>query len=273
MTPSYILKVPQDSFCCKCKKVTDDTEHTYLRTQNDRLRKQTSCKCCKGNKSTFISQKEGGALTEDEKQEANRWSRVAASSYEKPEERLDYLRKAGIDDLDLDSDNEFQNPNTAVYKDKKGKRIVSFRGTNIKDKHDLLADAAIVRGTFDRSKRYKDWSNIMDAVVKKHGVDNIDRTVGHSLGGRASLELAKKHNLKSDNFNPGSAPVDVPSNLTKKLSCAIGIGSDCGLYKKNRNWIIHGDPVNTSMAISPFTNRFVYPRQANPHALSNWQYP
>ena len=51
------IRIPQECFCCKCKKVTDDSDHKYLRTKNDRLRKETTCKCCKSKKSTFSSQK------------------------------------------------------------------------------------------------------------------------------------------------------------------------------------------------------------------------
>jgi len=266
-------RVSKNSFCCKCKHVTDDTKHNYVRTKNDRLRKQTTCQGCGTKKSTFISQREGGALTEDEKGLANNWSHMAASSYKAPADRIKFLKDAGIEDYEMSpSDDEFQDDNTAVYKNKAGKRVVSFRGTKPTDKHDMLADLGIVKGTFNKTKRYKDWDNTMSKVVAKHGSDNIERIASHSLGARMGLEMGKKHNIASENFNTGSSPVDIPKNVLGKLKCSTIGGKECGLNKKHRNWLVNTDPVGISTVVSPYTNRYIYQRQANPHGVSNWFY-
>jgi hypothetical protein len=188
---------------------------------------------------------------------------------------MKYLKDYGIDDLRIDQEDEdagFNNSNTVVYKNKEGKRIVSFRGTDPKDKYDLLADAHIVAGNFNKSQRYKDWSRTMDAIVAKHGTENIDRIASHSLGARMGLEMGQKHNIASENFNVGSAPVDVTKNVLGKLKCVTVGGPECGLNRKHRNWLVNQDPIGISTVVSPYTNRYIWAREKNPHSLSNWHY-
>jgi len=211
----YIYMSDQ-SWCCRCKKVTpDSTKIEYVRTKNDKLRKICNCECGT-KKSTFVNQRTGGALTDDEKTEANYWSRIAASAYENPEDRAKYISEAGINDLEIDPEDEgFQDERTAVYKNKEtGKRIYGMRGTNFKDKKDLKADAWIVAGDVTKSGVYKHWDKQLGGLIDKYGKENVERLVGHSLAGRTALELGKKYDIASESFNTGSAPSDV----TKKFS-------------------------------------------------------
>jgi len=261
------------SWCCRCRIPTpDEGEIKYVRTKNDKLRKMCDCKCGT-HKSTFINQKTAGALTDDEKQDANYWSRIAASVYETPQDRAKYLHEAGINvDTDDVDDSELQDDTTAVYRDPKtGKYIFAMRGSA--DKKDLMADARIVQGHLEKSGRYKNWDTKLKQLIDKHGIENIDRAVGHSLAGRAALDLGKKYNLPSESFNTGSAPVDIPSNVYKKMKCKLYPNeADCAMAKKHHQWITHLDPIGLSSAISPYRDRYIYPRTANPHGISNWFY-
>ena len=263
------------SWCCRCKKVTpDSTKIEYVRTKNDKLRKICNCECGT-KKSTFVNQRTGGALTDDEKTEANYWSRIAASAYENPEDRAKYISEAGINDLEIDpEDEEFQDERTAVYKNKEtGKRIYGMRGTNFKDKKDLKADAWIVAGDVTKSGVYKHWDKQLGGLIDKYGKENVERLVGHSLAGRTALELGKKYDIASESFNTGSAPSDVTKNVLNKTKCVLFPRSaDCVTLRKNRNWLVHTDPVGVSATISPYKNRFIYPRASNPHTIKNWFY-
>lgn len=111
-------------------------------------------------------------------------------------------------------DRELSNEENAVYH-KDGKVIHSSRGTAVAK--DLVSDAYIVAGRFDKSSRAKRSLENANQVVSKYGKGNVEYT-GHSLGGQSSAFLARKLDGKATTFNAG-AGLRSKANKRQGKSC------------------------------------------------------
>lgn len=114
---------------------------------------------------------------------------------------------------------KFTDNNSAVVvknaPNKQPEATISYRGTNIFNPSDLLADASVITG-LNVSQRFAEAENKYQLVKKEYPNANII-TTGHSLGATQALEVAKRNNLVSHNFNIGSSPFS-PSNQEGKTS-------------------------------------------------------
>ena len=110
------------------------------------------------------------------------------------------------------------NNSSVIIKNEPGKQpeaTISYRGTNVFNPSDLLADASVITG-LNVSSRFQEAENKYQLVKKEYPTANII-TTGHSLGATQALEVAKRNNLVSHNFNIGSSPFS-PSNQEGKTS-------------------------------------------------------
>ena len=136
---------------------------------------------------------------------------------------------------------KFSDRRSKVYQDSSnGDVYISYRGTDIFNKNDLLADAAILTGTERHSGRFK------EAVDKfKKVKDHFDKPIiltGHSLGGRTSTFVgAKKKATEVHAYNAGSNPLIDFARRNQKVktkTTEYSTGNDLislGTYVKKNN--------------------------------------
>lgn len=84
--------------------------------------------------------------------------------------------------------------------------IISYRGTDFKNKSDLISDAQIILGVNAIDPRVTGSLTLFDQLRKTHG--NYQKWIcGHSLGGTLCYIVAKHREVDyCCAFNPGSAP-------------------------------------------------------------------
>ena len=254
-------------YCTRCRQKTEDKGSDFVATRNNKLRKTAECAGCGARKSQFVAEYHGGALSAEDKAEAGHWSRFAGSAYEPVESRDQFLQDKGIQGWEQDRD--FADPHTAVYRNPEtGKAVVAFRGTH--EAKDLVADAHILAGTFNKSGQYKAWDKTLKGVVGKYGHENVERLTGHSLGGKGALALGSEHQIPSESFNPGSSPLELQKGIVQNLRCKI-YPESCRFWKtKQRNWHVAGDPISLGLQGSPYKNKVIMPSGANVHTIGNW---
>lgn len=160
---------------------------------------------------------------------------------------------------------------TAVYVGK-GITIIANRGTIPTDKSDLIQDALILSGHFDKSDRLKRTLQVINETIKKYPNNKIVNT-GHSLGGRVASELGKILDIKDSKvvaFNVGSSPVDVAKNLLNRGACLLSNSEKC---KKEKNQTLYStgiDPISLA-SLSHHGSVLIKPETVNVHSLSNFK--
>lgn len=84
--------------------------------------------------------------------------------------------------------------------------IIAYRGTDFKNKSDLISDAQIILGVNAIDPRVTGSLELFDQVRKSHDTYQ-KRICGHSLGGTLCYIVAKHREVDyCCTFNPGSAP-------------------------------------------------------------------
>lgn len=107
-------------------------------------------------------------------------------------------------------DSKLSNKN-AVVLEKGNDIVISYRGTDLKNPSDILADAEILLGR-DKIKIFlNDRFDEADQLFQKVKAGNPNKTItltGHSLGSAEAIYVGTKHNQKSISFNEGTSPLD-----------------------------------------------------------------
>ncbi len=164
-------------------------------------------------------------------------------------------------------------PKTAIYINEKDKRIIiGHRGTVPSDLNDLIADAAIMTGTFGFSNRLKESMSTVQNVIHVYPNFRITNT-GHSLGGKVASEIGQR--LSKDNsrvvaFNIGSTPLDMPKNLLNQTKCIFTNSSQCQKLKNQRIYSTGVDPISIS-SLTQVGAKVIRPRRFNVHSLKNFK--
>ena len=100
----------------------------------------------------------------------------------------------------------------AVVLQKGNDVVISYRGTDLKNPSDLLADTEILLGR-DKVKlflndRFDEANSLYNKVKEEYPESEITLT-GHSLGSAEAIYVGTKNNTKSISFNEGTSPMDV----------------------------------------------------------------
>jgi len=116
-------------------------------------------------------------------------------------------------------DPKLSNKNAVVLK-KGNDVVISYRGTDLKNPSDLLADTEILLGR-DKIKiflndRFDEANSLYNKVKEEYPTSDITLT-GHSLGSAEAIYVGTKNNTKSVSFNEGTSPMDA---LLSHLSSA-----------------------------------------------------
>jgi len=111
---------------------------------------------------------------------------------------------------DFKIDPKLSNKN-AVVLEKGNQVVISYRGTDLKNPSDILADAEILLGR-DKIKlflndRFDEANSLYNKVKAEYPESDITLT-GHSLGSAEAIYVGTKNNTKSVSFNEGTSPLD-----------------------------------------------------------------
>lgn len=153
-------------------------------------------------------------------------------------------------------DLELSGEDHAVFH-KGGKAKIAYRGTNVKNKKDLEADALITLGLQDHSNRFKRAVRTADQVTAKYGKENTSLT-GHSLGGSQAAYVSRKKGLKATGFGAAKSPVD--AHFRKRT------------YTNFHSVSTAADPISiyTRKTARIGKHSIVRQKTLNPHSLANY---
>lgn len=167
-------------------------------------------------------------------------------------------RKTG----NLRYDAKLSNNHVAVYVDDVDKKVVTaFRGTIIIDGGDLIADAAIAVGAFNKSHRFREMDAHFQKILDAYG-DYKHIVTGHSLGGSTALAIHDKYKGKiyeSHAFNPG-------------IGLDFGINHDSQEPNSNKHaYFIHGDPIsNAGVNSGNFSAQVFSKKEGSAHSINQF---
>lgn len=168
-------------------------------------------------------------------------------------------------------DRELSNDNIAVYySPTKNDLIIAHRGTH--DKHDVLEDAKIISGNFEKSERLKKTFKQVENILKYYPTATVTNT-GHSLASRISQYIGLMLPLNKSKvvgFNSGTAPIDIRKNLINIVKCYLFNTDECKKYKNQTLYTTLIDPISILSVITPSKVKIVKPTKLNPHSLSNF---
>ena len=136
-------------------------------------------------------------------EEMNKAKLVEASkiAYKKSfNEAQSYLDENG---LGHDIDTRLSTKEGLVLVDGEGRAMLAYRGTDLKNKSDLTADALIAAGMEEDHISFRKADTQMKEVMRVYGKPE---TLGFSLGGAQAVHFANKYGLSSTSFNPFLGP-------------------------------------------------------------------
>lgn len=213
------------------------------------------------NKGTI---REGGAL-KDPKDEI--YLQVSIESYKPPSQRQHSLLNGYKYDSDLSTDTE------AIYYNPTLKQLViGHRGTKVAE--DLVDDARILKGNFDKSPRLAHALSKTKQALDKYP-DYTLTTTGHSLGNSISSTIGPLQSYKNSRvvgFNPGASFETLKKNLGHTLKCTFsGNSEECKKLKNQKIYSTGVDPISILGLIHPGKTEIVRTKSfLNPHSLSNF---
>lgn len=169
--------------------------------------------------------------------------------------------------LGYEIDPELSNRNRTMYFNKDtGKAVMSFRGTNVKNKSDLATDAMLALGLKDFSARFKNANKYSKKAIEKYGKDNVAFT-GHSLGGSQALYVNSKHDVETHAYNPFVEPKHPRAKLLTKGLFSLfkkPVNNTATIYKTTT------DPISLFANLSGATVKEIKPTRKNGHSLKNF---
>ncbi|PZM86690.1 MAG: hypothetical protein DLD55_05030 [candidate division SR1 bacterium] len=143
--------------------------------------------------------------------------------------------------------------------------IIAYRGTDAKEKADLLSDAQIILGVNAIDPRVGGSLQLFDQVRKSHP-EYKKWICGHSLGGTLCYIVAKHRKVDyCCTFNPGSAPNKIFILMLRDTLLKKAWTQKIHTYK------IIGDPISLFSYVGETTSFFV--PKWNPlelHAMKNF---
>jgi len=157
-------------------------------------------------------------------------------------------------------DTKLSNRNAVVMKDA-NKVVISYRGTDLKNPSDILADTEILLGR-DKlgvflNDRF-DTANSLYQKVKEEYPDSDITLTGHSLGSASAIFVGIKNNTKSVSFNEGTSPLDA-------------LFSQFGSKESDKKQIVYltgKDLLSNFAGLQPYTIKYVENKKA-PNLISH----
>lgn len=146
-------------------------------------------------------------------------------------------------------DPSLSNKNAVVLKN--GDNIViSYRGTDVRNPSDLLADTEILLGR-DKVNLFLndrfDEANSLYTKVKAEYPDKQIILTGHSLGSSEAIYVGTKNNTRSISFNEGTSPLDA----------LFSWSADESATKKQTVYITSKDLISNLSILEPYDIKYV----------------
>jgi hypothetical protein len=164
-------------------------------------------------------------------------------------------------------DTELSNRNRTLYHNPEtGKAVLSFRGTNIKNKGDIGTDALLALGLKEISSRFRNANKAAKNTIEKYGKDNVVFT-GHSLGGSQALYVNSKHGVETHAYNPFVEPKTPKASLLTKAMFSLfkkPVQTNATIYKTKT------DPISVFANLSNAVVKNVKASHKNGHSLKNF---
>lgn len=135
---------------------------------------------------------------------------LLAASYDNSEQARKIGEKYGYT-----LDTQLSSPEQKVFVNRKGKPLISFRGSTSSSipqftRDWLQSDLAIATGQYAQDPRFKRSQKLVEEVDKKYGKSAT--LIGHSLGGSLARASAGEKN-KVIAYNPGVSPFDIGKKI------------------------------------------------------------
>ena len=151
-------------------------------------------------------------------------------------------------------DVQLSSPEQKVFVNKKGKPLISFRGSTSSSipqftRDWLQSDMAIATGTEKSNARFQRSKKLVEAVDAKYG--NPSMLIGHSLGGSLARASAGKNN-KVIAYNPG-----------------VGIGGIKAKIKPNEVVLRAPFDVVSALALTQTGGKIVHTKNYNINPLAS----
>lgn len=164
-------------------------------------------------------------------------------------------------------DPELSNRNRTLYHNPEtGKAVLSYRGTNLKNKADLGTDVLLGLGLKEISSRFKNANRAAKKTIEKYGKDNVVFT-GHSLGGSQALYVNSKHGNETHAYNPFVEPKTPKAGLLTKGLFSLfkrPVQNNATIYKTRT------DPISIFANLSNAIVKTIKPTSKDGHSLKNF---
>lgn len=143
--------------------------------------------------------------------------------------------------------------------------VVAYRGTDMHNVSDLLADGFVTVGQELLSGRFQRASNTARMANVLYGKNNVTLT-GHSLGGAEALFASRRTGNKTAAFNPGAAFADVRQGLADIAMAPF--------FPENRSnatiYTTGVDPISLGSLFGPEKKVLYRPRGGDVHGIGNF---
>ena len=183
---------------------------------------------------------------------------LAEVSYQKTNEERRELLHDHYGLVDYVVDENLSGENSAVILTPDGDTVISYRGTDVHNISDLVADVNIALGfqhfNLTKPARFQEAEETYLKTKEKYPYRPI-KVSSHSLGASQGLMIAKKFGLEGFHFNIGASVMDSALQLKNFLKCSGNGDSSCQILKKQNFYTTAKDPISISM-LPRLTNMF-----------------
>jgi len=179
------------------------------------------------------------------------------------------LRRHGLSKKYGVSDDLNSTDHVTFYTKGKGDRrgIVAYRGTELDNRSDLLADAAIFMGVERMTPRFSRALGAAREAMDRYGDVHV---TGHSLGGTQAMHVTKELGVESHVYNPGRGFRRF-SLIDRLGPLRTFFGRENKMNEDNANVYLTGvDPISIASWKLPAKTHFRTPKSWDVHGIDNF---
>jgi len=163
----------------------------------------------------------------------------------------------------------------AIYRHKDGSSLVNVKGTDIKNKKDILSDIKLGLGLSKHDKQFKSRKSQIKEHMKNEPSKSVT-LVGHSLGGSiVTSSMAKSKSIRDNIKNAEVFNTGYTKEFNKELSQGLNKEDKALLKKKLVHHHTEGDVISSALTGRGTIGRVkkIKTDSVNPlekHSLKNW---
>ena len=156
----------------------------------------------------------------------------------------------------------------ANYKHEDGHNVISVKGTDVKQKKDLISDIKLGLGFSNSDKQFKQRRNDIKNIIKTNDGDNY--LTGHSLGASISTSAMVKSKSIRDNIKKADV---FNTGYTKSFHDEMSSGLKKSDKKELKNKLTHhrtkGDLISNALASNNIGEVKTYKQESKTNPLAN----